>query len=176
MNQESLWCPRTVSGKWIWTPPPAAADVAVEQLRIARLKRTSSTHVFVCPRLMYPRWRRQLNKVADLVVVAPAGKCFWTNDLHEPLVIALCFPFIRHQPWQLRKAPAILGVGRLLQKMWKNEEGDQRAILQKLCCCTWKLDSMPECLVREVLRGSCHYLLSQGRTRKQQRSGVEEED
>jgi hypothetical protein len=32
--------------------PPAAADVAIEQLRIARIKRQESSQVFVCPRLL----------------------------------------------------------------------------------------------------------------------------
>jgi len=33
------------------TPPPAAADVALEQLRQARHKRQDSFHIFVCPKL-----------------------------------------------------------------------------------------------------------------------------
>ena len=52
-----LCWPEIKNGKFIWAPPPAAADVAVEQLRVARLKRVDSTHVFVCPKLLSPLWR-----------------------------------------------------------------------------------------------------------------------
>ena len=37
-------------GTFVWAPPPAAADVAIEELRQARIKRQDSTHVFICPR------------------------------------------------------------------------------------------------------------------------------
>ena len=35
------------SGKLLWVPPPAVADVAIEQLRKAHLKRQESTHIIV---------------------------------------------------------------------------------------------------------------------------------
>ena len=40
--REKLWWPKTESGKLIWAPPPGAADFAIEQLRLARTKRTVS--------------------------------------------------------------------------------------------------------------------------------------
>ena len=46
------------SGVHIWTPPPCVANVALEQLRLARLKRQVSTHIFIVPRLFYSLWRR----------------------------------------------------------------------------------------------------------------------
>jgi hypothetical protein len=39
-------------GNHVWVPPPAACDVAVEQLGKARLKRPESAHLIVVPRLM----------------------------------------------------------------------------------------------------------------------------
>jgi hypothetical protein len=44
-------------GDFIWTPPPAAADVVVEQLGKAIMKRSESMHLIVVPRLMAGRWR-----------------------------------------------------------------------------------------------------------------------
>eukprot|EP00978_Attheya_sp_CCMP212_P024147 scaffold75459_cov47-Attheya_sp.AAC.4 len=38
--------PVTLKGTWVWAPPPAAADVAIEELRKARHKRQASTHIF----------------------------------------------------------------------------------------------------------------------------------
>ena len=39
-------------GNYVWSPPPAAADVVVEQLGKARLKRPEALHVIVVPRLI----------------------------------------------------------------------------------------------------------------------------
>ena len=44
-------------GTYIWTPPPAAGDVVVEQLGRARLVRPEGMHIFVIPRLMTGWWR-----------------------------------------------------------------------------------------------------------------------
>ena len=52
-------------GPWVWCPAPAAADVVVERLRIARHKRPDSFHLVVVPRLMTGRWRKQLGKASD---------------------------------------------------------------------------------------------------------------
>jgi hypothetical protein len=39
-------------GNFIWTPPPAAAEVVVEQLVKAGLKSPESMHLVVVPRMM----------------------------------------------------------------------------------------------------------------------------
>jgi hypothetical protein len=55
MGPDNFKTPRIKRGCYLWTPPPAAADVALEQLRQARHKRQDSFHIFVCPKLMTPR-------------------------------------------------------------------------------------------------------------------------
>ena len=45
---------------YIWAPPQFAADVALAELRKARIKRQTSAHIFVCPRLCSPLWIKQL--------------------------------------------------------------------------------------------------------------------
>ena len=37
-----FWPPVVKSGLYLWTPPPAAADVCLEQIRIAQMKRKNS--------------------------------------------------------------------------------------------------------------------------------------
>lgn len=64
---EHKWMPVTKQGIYIWSPPPAAAYKAAEQLRISRHKRLKSTHVFMCPRLFASQRRSQLHKSADLI-------------------------------------------------------------------------------------------------------------
>eukprot|EP00978_Attheya_sp_CCMP212_P042109 scaffold251331_cov29-Attheya_sp.AAC.1 len=43
-NDIGFYIPQTKSGNYVWTPPPAAEEVALEQLRQARIKRQTSLH------------------------------------------------------------------------------------------------------------------------------------
>jgi len=52
--------PEYVAGCYIWSPPPAAASIVLEELRKARQKRQGLAHLFICPRLMYPYWQCHL--------------------------------------------------------------------------------------------------------------------
>jgi hypothetical protein len=99
VESEPLKCPIIKSGVYGWFPPPTAADVALEQLRIARIKRQDSTHVFVCPRLLCLTWLTQMNKACDLIFKTPPGASGWPADMFEPLLIGVCFPFLRCKPW-----------------------------------------------------------------------------
>jgi hypothetical protein len=47
-----FWHHTIVSGRFVWTPPPVAAEVALKELWKASLKRQHSTHFFVCPRFL----------------------------------------------------------------------------------------------------------------------------
>ena len=143
--------PSIQQGKYIWAPPPGTADVALEELRKARMKRQSSTHVFVCQRLMTPRWLKQLHKVPDLVFHVPAGQNFWPSSNYEPLVVGIVFPFFRHPPWQLRSTPKMFAVGRELSKVWEDSSLDSGTILRKLCKLSGRLDSVPVDVVPKLL-------------------------
>ncbi|KAL7577052.1 hypothetical protein ACA910_006793 [Epithemia clementina (nom. ined.)] len=63
---ELFEAPKLESGKFVWALPPGAANVALEELRKARIKRQSSTLVFIVQRLFTMRWFKQLHKAADL--------------------------------------------------------------------------------------------------------------
>jgi hypothetical protein len=68
----STWHPRPSSQfVFLWTPAPAAASVAVDELSLSRLKRTHLLHIFLCPRLCTQLWRKKSFKVADLVLELP---------------------------------------------------------------------------------------------------------
>ena len=71
-DAQKFWQHKIVPGTFVWTPPPAAADVALEELRKARIKRQDSTHFFVCPHLLTSEWLQQLWKTADLIIQVPA--------------------------------------------------------------------------------------------------------
>ncbi len=117
-----------------WFPPPAAADVALEQLPIARIKRQDSTHLIVIPRLLTPKWLKQLWKACDIVLSVPAGSSGWPEDMYEPVLIGICFPFLRFKPWQFRGAPKMFCVVRELRRVFKEEGVDPGFVLRKF----WK--------------------------------------
>jgi len=78
-------------GNYVWSPPPAACKVVIEQLAKARWKRPESLHLIIVPRLMTGRWRRHLTRGTDKhfeLVDAPwslAEQC-------KPLLIFFCLP------------------------------------------------------------------------------------
>ena len=132
-------------------PPPFAADIAISELWRARIKRQSSTHVFVVPKLCAPLWIKQVFKAADVVFEIPAGQSFWTKEMHEPLLIAIVFPFIRSKPWQLRSTPKMHSMVSELRRMLKSEDLDSRDLLRQFWEKCHRLRSMPENVVRRVL-------------------------
>ena len=121
-------------GNFVWIPPPAIAEVAVDQLCEARHIRTHTAHVFICPALMLNRWRKKLGKVADFVFHIPVGCELWEMSQHKPLIVAFVCPFFCRKPWQVKRAQGLLdtvdgelselwasgpaAVGNLLRKLW----------------------------------------------------------
>ena len=152
-TDERIWIPDIRPGVFVWCPAPAAGQVAIEQLREARNKRTESLHVVIIPRLFTSLWRRQLNRVADLCIEIPFVDGVWERETqHEPLTLAFVFPFLKNSPWQLRRTGAFLAMGRMLSSMWKEAEVSTGFILCKLLSRTRSLEAMPGHLVRQMLR------------------------
>jgi hypothetical protein len=87
----------------VWTPPPSAAEVALEQLAAATHKRPNQHHIVIIPRLYTSHWRRLLGKICDLVFTVPLGTPFWPANMFEPLLIGLYLPLLSFSPWQFRR-------------------------------------------------------------------------
>ena len=147
-NSDGFPIPKYQSGTFVWSPPPVIADVVMEQVHDSRHKCHNSTHIILIPWLMTPSWRKALHKVADIVLSLPAGHPAWPSSMHEPLTIALIFPFLRTAPWQLRRQPFLLGVEWALQEVWKNNHSSERPIL----CQLWNLPSKLACLSEKLAR------------------------
>jgi hypothetical protein len=134
-DSNGLWMPTESGETWmLWVPPPAAADVALEELLNSRHKRDYINHVVVIPRLMTHLWRKRLHKLSDLVFEVPAGsRSFWPALEHEPLIVGLMLRFSLSSPWQIKYTDGILEVGGQLRRLWKEEEGSERAVLREFC-------------------------------------------
>jgi hypothetical protein len=138
----------------VWVPPPAAADAALEQLCRAQLKKPSSTsHLFVVPRLMTSRWRKKLLKACTFYFYIPARFDIWNTSQHEPLMIAICLPLSKHIPWNL---PSTKHVGELewsLRLMQRFNPDGTRDLLRKFLLSMRRLETtLPRSVVCEVLR------------------------
>jgi hypothetical protein len=119
-------------GHFIWAPPPAVADAVLEQVCEAVLCRPWNAHVFVCPAHMTYRWRKQLRKVADVVVTIKVGGDLWPANLHEPLVLALICPLLAYSPWRVKRTPGLAGGQHILPRLWSQDWSIERDILRKL--------------------------------------------
>ena len=138
-------------GLFLWHPPPAAADAAIEELRKARLKRRESTHIIVIPRLVTTLWLKQLYKTADFLINVTNTHPFWPAAMLEPLVLAICFPYSNHAPWQLKSTPKLLFSQREVHRLLQANPLDGRNILQKFYLSTAKLPRLPASLVWSLL-------------------------
>ena len=105
-------------GNFLWTPLPAAASVAIEQLRRNCHLREGNLHIVCLPRLMTTMWRKQLAKVADLIVTLPFDEKVWSKTNYEPLILAFVFPFIRKKTRKLRGTERLVRSKRALQDVW----------------------------------------------------------
>ena len=70
-DNKGHWRPEHEEGVYIWTPPPAAADVCIEEIRKARMKRKDSLHIIIIQKLFTTNWLRQFNKIADCHFLIP---------------------------------------------------------------------------------------------------------
>ena len=85
-------------GTFVWTPAPAAAEVVVERLGVARHKRPNSLHVIVIPRLMTGRWRKHLLKATDFYCRLDCDALWDLKDQYEPLLMFVSLPFLPDRP------------------------------------------------------------------------------
>jgi hypothetical protein len=126
--------------------------VALQELKNARIKRQDSIHIFVVPRLFTTEWLKQIFKVVDIVFQVPIGCPFWPQEMFEPLTITLCFPFISSPPWQLRGTLKMLAVVRQMRRVFETENLAAGSVLRKLLMDCRRFCTMPEDVVRRVLR------------------------
>ena len=121
-------------GVHIWSPPPAAALVAMKELAMSRHKRPYDvTHVVLIPRLLWQEeWRRRFEKEVDFwFSLKPCNS--WPNAAFEPLVIGISFPMIRSYPWLVRlQQSEVVAAGRALSSMPKASDLEVRDYLRKL--------------------------------------------
>jgi hypothetical protein len=150
-DAQGSWRSDFKAGRMVWTLPPGAADMALEELRKARIKRQDSLHVFVVPCLMKPYWFCQPYKTADVVFDVPPGACCWPTHMFEPVVIGLVLPYLDRSPWCVRSTPKMRSMERKMRKVWDSLELASGNLLRKFLLEYEWLRSMQGDVVRRVL-------------------------
>jgi hypothetical protein len=119
-------------GNFIWSPPPAAADAALDQLCESFHCRPDNGHIFVCPSLMTSRWRKKLGKVSDIIFHVPVGCRYWKKEQYESLMIGIVCPLLTRRPWQARLVGDIVAEClRNLSGVWGTNPGAARGYLRE---------------------------------------------
>ena len=153
LDERQIWIPTHCHKDQVFLcpPPPAVADVALEELLKSRHKRSDLLHVVVIPRLMATRWRRLFSKVCDFTCDVSPGPAFWPSHMYEPLWVGIVMPFVHCRPWSLKRAPILVEMGRDLRRMLKAGEGDGGDILRKLLGLSKRIATLPQHVARGVL-------------------------
>jgi hypothetical protein len=131
-------------GTYIWTPPPAAAEVVVEQLGRARLKRPESMHLIVVPQVMTGRWRRHLTRGSDVYLRLDWPSVWDVCSHYEPLLLFVCLPYRSDVPNLSRQKEFLDDFRRLVLQPNLQESSDERKghLLRQLLLRARKLCSM----------------------------------
>jgi hypothetical protein len=141
------------TGDYIWSPSPALAGMALEEMCDARHVRPwNNSHVFICPSLMTARWRKKLNKVADAIITIPVGSHLWPEEMFEPLTIPFVFPVVRDSPWILKHSPVVQEFLVGVQGMCGADPDWLGGRVRKLWSSTRALPRMPQCVARILLQ------------------------
>ena len=124
--------PHSVRGTYVWCPPPAAARDMLDFMTDSVLKRPSSVHIVVVPRLMTAYWFKVLGKATDVLFTLPCGSSAWPADTLEPLIIALSLPHSDKEPWIYKRSTESTFLQAQLHAMCKSPDSDQVTLLRQL--------------------------------------------
>ena len=86
-----------------------------------------------------------------MILFLPPAFEFWDSSMHEPLIIAFAFPYLRCKLWSIRETPKLFAMVRKMQALWKAKEVDGSDNLRKFLLEIKRLPSMPEHVVRQLL-------------------------
>lgn len=152
LSEDDWFLPQPAGGTYVWAPAPAAASAAVEQLAFSIHKRPNSVHGMVVPRLMTAWWRKVALRTCTLSFTVPVDCVVWKRDNFEPLMIFICLPLTRTEPWTLKGSERAKRVSRELSTVWETDFKRSGVILCKFLHTARAMAAMEWGVVRRVLR------------------------
>jgi hypothetical protein len=140
-------------GTYVWCPPPAASDAALEQLCKCHLKRPGGVaSLFIVPRMLTSRWRKRGFRVGTFSFTIPSATAMWKKGQHEPLICIACLPLSCHRPWSLWCTKLVGEMERSLRGMQSFNTSRTASPLRKFLEQARALESMRIGMVRHLLR------------------------
>jgi hypothetical protein len=154
LSPEGWFTKAHTQGNFIWNIPPAAAEVVVEQLGFARLKRPEAFHIIIVPRLMTGRWRRHLTRGTDGYIKIDDPSVWNLDSQFEPLLVFFCLPYNSYNPKLDERREVVDRLQRLVQKpdVPALPSSTRGGFLRKLLIEARRLCPLPECVVPRLLR------------------------
>jgi hypothetical protein len=123
------------NGAFIWSPSPALACVAVDQLCEVKHIFSNSKHVLICPSLMTGYWQKQLGKLADTLFTIKENTRVWRKGMHEPLTIAFVCPLLSESPWKASRLDHLVDWEAKMSKVqWKHSRIIRHHMREFGCC------------------------------------------
>ena len=129
-------------GAFIWNPPPAAAQVALEQMCEAKHVHPDTSHIFIVPYLMAVEWEKRLRKVSDIVIELAPGSTLWPANKHESLTLAFVCPFLVNRPFAVGRTDWVSARGKALRDLFKTDSGAAGDCLRKFWFDAWRDSEM----------------------------------
>ena len=120
-NIDGVCIPKFRPGTFIWGTSPGVSIIVIEELHQSPHNRTDSAHIFIAPRLLWHDWQIHMPKSEDITLDIPAGSGYiWPQEMHETLILAIYFPYLDRFMWELKWKILLVGVGRHLWGVLKN--------------------------------------------------------
>jgi hypothetical protein len=121
-------------GNFVWNVPPAAAEVVVEQLGFARLKRPEAMHMIVVLRLMTGRWKRHLTCGTDGYARLDDQEVWDISSHYEPVLIYFCLLYRNANPKFEKRRELLVQIQRVVleQQLQAVSSRRRRHFLRKL--------------------------------------------
>ena len=129
-------------GAFIWSPPPAAAQVALKQMCEAKHVHPDTSHIFVVPNLMAVEWEKRLRKVSDIVIELAPGSTLWPANQHESLTLAFVCPFLVNRPFAVGRTDWVTSRGKAVRDLFKTDPGAAGACVRKFWFDAWRDSEM----------------------------------
>ena len=117
---------------------------------MTRHKLQESIHIFACPRLFTSMWRSHVHKSADLIFEIPARVDIWGPEMHKPLIVACCFPSVKHNPWFMINTVFAKRTAQALKETFEKNE-DAVPILKNLFKVVKQMQRMTAQEIHELL-------------------------
>ena len=141
-------------GFHIWDPPPAAAEVVVEQISKARMKRPEAMHLVFVPRLFTSRWRKHLTRFTDTYIRVVWDQVWDLESHFEPLLCFIAVPYRVEDPCLTERRDLVDRFHRSLRERGVSAISSRECwdLLRQLLTSARSLCALPKGVVSGVLR------------------------